>query len=53
MNKTELNQLYKETNEKFIQRIQIMIYQTCGCNPKRAEEVLKECLKRNEEKMKT
>ena len=52
MNKKELNKLHKETNDKFVQRVQGMIYYICGCSPERAEEVLKECLKRNEEKMK-
>jgi len=39
--------LYKETNEKFVQRVENMIYNTCGCDVKRAREVLEECLKRN------
>ena len=51
MNQKEINKLYKETNEKFIQRVQVMIYETCGCSPERAEEVLKECLKRNKVKL--
>ena len=45
-----MNQLYKETNEKFINRIEIMLYNTCGCNKKRAREILIECLKSNKEK---
>jgi hypothetical protein len=32
--------------EKFVQRINIMLYETCGCNKEEAIEVLKECLKR-------
>ena len=35
--------LYKETNEKFVQRVENMIYNTCGCDIKRAREVLEEC----------
>lgn len=45
-----MNQLYKETNEKFINRVEGMIYYTCGCDIKRGREVLEECLKRNKEK---
>jgi len=52
MNQKELKELHKETNLKFISRVQNMIYYTCGCDPFRAEEVLKECLKRNEDKLK-
>ena len=32
--------------EKFVQRVNIMLYETCGCNKEEAIEVLKECLKR-------
>lgn len=39
--------LYKETNEKFVGRVENMIYNICGCDIKRAKEVLEECLKRN------
>jgi len=30
-----------------IERVQVMIYSTCGCSLKEGREVLKECLKRN------
>jgi len=42
-----MNELYKETNNKFADRVDCMLYDTCGCNIKRAREVLRECLKRN------
>ena len=51
-NKNKLKELYDETNEKFISRIQNMIYYICGCGPKRAKEILEECLRRNKEKEK-
>ena len=44
--------LYKETNEKFIQRIEYLLYKDCGCNLKRGREVLRECLNRNKLKEK-
>ena len=44
--------LYKETNEKFIERIENMLYCICGCNFERGKEILLECLKRNEDKAK-
>ncbi|MBI2660563.1 hypothetical protein HYX07_05360 [Candidatus Woesearchaeota archaeon] len=31
--------------EKFVQRVNIMLYETCGCNKEEAIKVLKECLK--------
>lgn len=46
----ELKELYKETNEKFIGRVQNMLYEICGVDKKRAREVLEECLKRNEKR---
>ena len=46
----ELNKLYAETNEKFIGRVQNMLYNICGLDKKRAKEILEECLKRNEKK---
>lgn len=46
------NNLYKETNEKFIQRIEHMLYNICGCDYKRGHKILGECLKRNKEKSK-
>jgi hypothetical protein len=42
--------LYKETNEKFVGRVENMLYNICGCDKKRGEIILKECLKRNKEK---
>ena len=30
-----------------VERVQVMIYSTCGCSLKEGREVLKECLKRN------
>lgn len=44
--------LYKETNEKFVGRIENMLYYICGCDTKRGKEVLEECLKRNKEREK-
>lgn len=38
--------------EKFVQRIEGMVYNTCGCSYREAQEVLKECLRRNKEKLK-
>jgi hypothetical protein len=31
--------------EKFVQRVNNMLYETCACNKEEAIEVLKECLK--------
>ncbi|MBW2965655.1 hypothetical protein KY342_00965 [Candidatus Woesearchaeota archaeon] len=31
--------------EKFVERINVILYETCGCNKKEAIEVLEECLK--------
>lgn len=45
-----MNQLYKETNEKFIGRVERMVYYICGCDIKRGREILEECLKRNKKK---
>jgi N-acetylmuramic acid 6-phosphate (MurNAc-6-P) etherase len=45
-----MNKLYKDTNQKFIERVENMLYYVCGCNKKRGREVLEECLKRNKEK---
>lgn len=42
--------LYKETNLKFVQRVEGILYDVCGCDKKRAEIILKECLKRNKER---
>ena len=36
--------------EKFIQRVENMIYSICGCNFDEAEIILKECLIRNEKR---
>ena len=48
----DYKKLHRETNEKFVQRVEHMLYYICGCDYKRGEEVLKECLKRNKEKLK-
>jgi N-acetylmuramic acid 6-phosphate (MurNAc-6-P) etherase len=45
-------ELYKETNEKYIERVEHLIYEICGCSKERAKEVLEECLKRNKIKIK-
>jgi len=39
--------IIKETNEKFIARVEAMLYQICGCDKKRGRKILEECLKRN------
>ncbi len=31
--------------EKFVQRVNVMLYDTCGCNKEESIEVLEECLK--------
>ena len=36
--------------EKFVQRIENMLYVVCGCNKKEAKEVLNECLRLKYEK---
>lgn len=46
------SKLYKETNQKFIGRVQNMLYNICGMDFERAREVLLECLKQNELKIK-
>jgi len=38
--------LYKETNEKFCQRIFWMLFNTCGCDKDRAIEILSKVLYR-------
>jgi len=45
--------LYKETNDKFVERVEKMLYKTCGCDIKRGREILLICLERNEEKIRT
>lgn len=30
-----------------VERVQVMIYSTCGCSLKEGRDVLRECLKRN------
>jgi N-acetylmuramic acid 6-phosphate (MurNAc-6-P) etherase len=50
MNKKEIKELYLETNEKFVGRMEGMLYDICGCDLKRASIILKECLKRNKQK---
>jgi len=44
--------LYEETNEKFIGRMENMLYFICGCDYKRGRKILLACLKRNKEKSK-
>jgi len=46
------SELYKETNEKFIGRMENMLYFICGCDFVRGNEILLECLKRNKEFLK-
>lgn len=50
MEKKELKKLYKETNKKFVGRVEHILYYISGCDLKRGREVLKECLKRNNKK---
>ena len=50
MNKKDREKLYAETNTKFVQRVENMIYYVCGCDTKRAKEILEECLKRNKQR---
>ena len=38
--------VYNMDKEKFVQRVNIMLYETCGCNKEESIEVLEECLKR-------
>lgn len=45
-------ELYNETNEKFIGRIENMLYYTCGCDKERGRRILEECLKRNKKRIK-
>lgn len=51
MNKKELKKLKEETDEKFADRVDKMIYGICGCEPKRAKTVLQKCLKRADDKI--
>ena len=51
MNKIDLEKLHKETNEKFVQRVENMLYYICGCDLKRGKIVLEECLKRTKKKI--
>ena len=48
-NAEDLEKLRKETNDKFVARVEKMLYEICGCDRKRGIEILKECLKRAEE----
>jgi len=43
----DLDKLRKETNEKFVGRVEAMLYHTCGCDFERGKIVLEECLRRN------
>ena len=51
INKWKNSELYKETNQKFVGRVEHMLYDICGMDFERAREVLIECLKRNKEKL--
>lgn len=37
--------------EKFVRRVENMIYYICGCDYNEAKEVLEECLRRNKQKI--
>ena len=50
MNKKDREKLYNETNEKFVERMEQLLYYTNGCDTKRAKEILEECLKRNKQR---
>jgi N-acetylmuramic acid 6-phosphate (MurNAc-6-P) etherase len=43
-------ELYKETNNKFVERTENMLYGICGLSKERAYEILIECLKRNDKR---
>ncbi|MDP3026673.1 MAG: hypothetical protein Q8N63_03120 [Nanoarchaeota archaeon] len=45
--KKKQKKIHEETIEKFVGRVENMIYSVCGCGYDYAEEVLKECLDRN------
>jgi len=51
MNNKIKNNLYKETNKKFVDRVEHILYSICGCDFVRGHEILLECLKRNKEKL--
>lgn len=38
--------LYKETNEKFVGRVESLLFHICGCTKERAIEVLEETIKK-------
>lgn len=38
--------VYSMDKEKFVERVNIMLYEICGCNKEESIEVLEECLKR-------
>ena len=50
MKKQTDKELYKETNDKFVSRVEGMLYGTCGCDKARGKEILEKCLKRNKER---
>ena len=43
----DVEKLYKETNEKFVERVENMLYYINGCDTKRGRLILEICLKRN------
>ena len=50
--KKALKKLKEETDEKFADRVDKMLYDICGCNPQRAIIVLNKCVNRANEKIK-
>ena len=50
MDKEELKKLYNETTNKFVERMEHMLYFVNGCDLERGKVVLEECLKRNKTK---
>lgn len=50
--KKSLKKLREETNEKFADRVDKILYNICGCSPQRGIIVLNKCIKRANEKIK-
>lgn len=46
----EKTKLYRETNEKFRDRVFMMLFDICGCSNERALEVIKEVEKKIKQK---